>query len=221
MPVKERYFNPFAKTIDEMYEPAPEDKTYVNFYPFGASDAKRPQPRTQQSFDSIVIELNSFRCEKSADLRNRLYSLKAEIAEFLADARANKIEALEPALDGAILAVRKAKKKLAEFEQEVFASHREFVRLEGAAENASRRLGDLQYEVSRVNSALLTKAEKAVLQQKVATAQRKAEDATLTASHAQTSHNQLVAKERELLNAHMEAVNAAENINREIDRLCK
>jgi hypothetical protein len=219
MATQERYYNPAAKTIDEIYAPKDEDADITSTVA-GRSIVLRSRP--DKSMDALAAELFQVKLSpESAQLLSRLHSLRAEISEFLDGARSAKVEELEAKHEAAIVAVREAKRKYSAASQQVFRALQEHTRLEGVAQNAGRRLGDVKYEFSQLSTALMTKAEKAAWSEKIATAQRKAEQAMVDESAAQTHYNNLLRQEGEAEIAHNQAVSVATGIANQIERLTK
>ncbi len=128
---------------------------------------------------------------------------------------------MEAKHEALILAVRDAKKKLTAAERETFASLQSYTALDGKSETAGKHASDLDYDFSQLNLALLTKAEKAEWAEKRAKANKRAQETTMEASLAAESHNTLVRQESDARKALNMAINAAEEIAREITRLSK
>jgi hypothetical protein len=125
MTVKERYFNPFATTMDEVY-----------------SAPKPVQP--ERTLDEMIVELGGFKLTPEfGAFAARYHDLKTEVAEHLALTRSGKLEQLEDKHDAAILAVRQAKQALGLAAQERFKAEQEHLRLSNAYSNAVGRVNDL------------------------------------------------------------------------------
>jgi hypothetical protein len=213
------YYNPAAKTIEEIYAPR-EDDADITAAVAGRSVVLRSRP--EKSMDALAAELFQVKLSpESAQLLSRLHSLRTEISEFLDGARSAKVEELEAKHEAAILAVREAKRKVTAVSQQVFEARREHTRLTGEAENAGTRLGDLKHEFRQFSTALMTKAEKAKWEAKIVNAQAKAEAATMAVSMAHETHNNLLRHERKTEIAHNEAVGVATGISNQIERLSK
>jgi hypothetical protein len=108
--------------------------------------------------------------------------------------------------------VRSLKRKL----EEIAAEH---ARLEGVSSTASNKHEALIDEFKE--KTLLTKSEKAEWAERIAAAKQRAESAFLAESNQQTLYNQLVYREAEAAKAYTESVNAANDIQREINRLSR
>jgi hypothetical protein len=91
--------------------------------------------------------------------------------------------------------------------------------LEGVSSTASNKHEALIDEFKE--KTLLTKSEKAEWAERIAAAKQRAESAFLAESNQQTLYNQLVYREAEAAKAYTESVNAANDIQREINRLSR
>lgn len=213
------YYNPAAKTVDEIYAPR-EDDADITAAVAGRSVVLRSRP--EKSMDALAAELFQVKLSpESAELLSRLHNLRAEITEFLDGARAAQVVELEQKHEAAIGAEREAKRKCSAISQQVFEARKEHTRLEGVALNAGRRLNDLKKELKQLSPALMTRSEKADWAGKIANAQAKAEQSLLDESMAQEAHNNLLLHEREAEIAHNQAVGVATGISRQIERLSK
>jgi hypothetical protein len=103
------------------------------------------------------------------------------------------IEQREEKRDEAIKLERHAKKKLAQSEQEAFELLQAYTALDSEATNTSKRLSDPSAEYKDFNLAMLTRSEKQAWVEKIANANKRAEQAMLDTDAAQTAHNQQVA----------------------------
>jgi chromosome segregation ATPase len=199
MATQERYFNPYATTMDEIYTPA-----------------KQAQP--ERSLDELMSELRSFKLtQEYAEFASRFHTLKTEVAEHLATVRSGKTEQLADAHDAAILAARKAKQALGLANQETFKAHQEHAKAQNAHSNADGRVHDLAAAFEKEDS--LTRAEKQAWQEKIAAAQAKAGEAYTRLDAAQNAYNACVQHERQLTLAHNEAVRVVTDLAKQIGSL--
>jgi hypothetical protein len=200
MATKERYFNPYATNLDEMYtEPAP--------------------PVPEKSLDTLLAELLALKplTQDAANLLGTLASLKAELVEHVADAKSVKLEHLETRNEELILNARKLEKVFKSAKQETFTALQEHARLEGVSATAAKRLEGLHDEFDK--QTLLTKAEKQEWSEKFQKAKQRAYQTLLDESKQHEVYNSLVRVEAEAGKSYVEAVDAANDIAKQIARL--
>jgi hypothetical protein len=199
MATKERYFNPYATNLDEMYtEPKP--------------------PAPEKTFDALIGELAGYKLsQESAQLIAQFHQFKSEVAEHLATVRGGKIEELEVKQEELILAARKLQKAFKSAKLETFAALQEHARLEGVSATAAKRLEGLHDEFDK--QTLLTKSEKQEWSEKLQRAKQRAHQTLLDESKQHEVYNQLVRHEGEAGKTYVEAVDAANDIEKQIARL--
>jgi hypothetical protein len=199
MPTKERYFNPYATNLDEMYT--------------------EPKPAApEKTLDALIGELAGYKLsQESAQLIAQFHQFKSEVAEHLATVRGGKIEELEVKQEELILNARKLEKVFKSAKQETFAALQEHARLEGVSATAAKRLEGLHDEFDK--QTLLTKAEKQEWSEKFQKAKQRAYQTLLDASKQHEVYNQLVRREADAGKAYIESVDAANGIAKQIARL--
>jgi hypothetical protein len=194
-----RTMNVFATTEEDLYKD-----------PF-------PKPAPTRSFDSIIDELNTVKTAEANELRSQFWQLAAQISEMLANHRAEKLASLEEKLETAILESRKLQKAFHVAKDASIAALQQHTRSASASKNASNKHEAMVDEFKQ--KTLLTKSEKAEWVERIAAAKQRAESTFLAESSQLSVYNQIVRVEAEAAKAYIESVNAANEFQREINRL--
>lgn len=175
--------------------------------------------KSQRSFDSILAEFNNIRSAEADQLRAQFWPVQQKIVELLERHRIAKLQELEEKHEAVILESRKLQKAFSTAKDESFAARQQHARLESVSTAVANKHEALIHEFKQ--QALLTKGEKAQWAERIAAAKKRAESAMLAESNQATLYNQLVYREMEAAKALTESVNAANDVQREINRLSK
>jgi chromosome segregation ATPase len=152
-------------------------------------------------------------------LAGRLFSLKADVENFLQTTRAARLGNLTERHDTAVAAAREANDALATARRAEEEGMKRWFTLDGDAKNALKVVQGAESELAKANRALLTRKEISVFEARIASWRQKLTDATDIEQKAFSEYRQLVAAREELEKAHHAAVSAATSLSNQIDKL--